>query len=113
MKDTTQKIRLSIAANLFSCATRRFNPNKFYTFLRDELDVLFIDDKNMYGVRSEYIRLGYFQREYVEKYDYAVIYISFAGMNWLYNKFIEYDYLPTISLFDWKQNCAEIQEKYD
>ena len=84
--------------------------NKLFSFLRDDLGVLFYNYDGMNEVKQEQIKLGRFQMKFNENYEYPVVYITVNGMRWVYNKLLEYDYKPLMSFEEWERRCQKIQD---
>ena len=102
------KYRIGTAAKCLSFED--LGQNKLFSFLRDDLGVLFYNYDGMNEVKQEQIKLGRFQMKFNETYEYPVVYITVNGMRWVYNKLLEYDYKPLMSLEEWERRCQEIQD---
>lgn len=110
---TSKDIRYRIGTAAKCLSFEGLGQNKLFSFLREELGVLFYNYDGMNEVKQEQIRLGRFYMKFNETYEYPVVYITVNGMRWVYNKLLEFDYKPLISLEEWERRCREIQEQED
>lgn len=108
---TSKDIQYRIGTAAKCLSFEGLGQNKLFSFLREELGILFYNYDGMNEVKQEQIRLGRFHMKFNETYEYPVVYITVNGMRWLYNKLLEFDYKPLISLEEWERRCREIQEK--
>ena len=107
---TSKDIQYRIGTAAKCLSFEGLGQNKLFSFLRDDLGVLFYNYDEFNEVKQEQIRLGRFHMKFDETYDYPVVYITVKGMRWVYNKLLEYGYKPLMSLAEWERKCREFQE---